>query len=201
MSAAPTLRRATAADVPALARMLARAFYDDPVLCWSCRPARLRENVLVRFFSARLRQLLPHEDVWTTEELACAALWAPPGRFHTTAREDLQLAAVLRHPRLAWRLPLVTAGLLRVQGRHPNAPAHWYLAVLGTEPGQQGKGLGSAALRPLLARCDADGVAAYLESSKERNLDFYARHGFRVTGELRLPRGPVVWPMWRDPHP
>ena len=23
----------------------------------------------------------------------------------------------------------------------------------------------------------------------------------RDTGELRLPRGPSVWPMWRDPQP
>ena len=38
-----------------------------------------------------------------------------------------------------------------------------------------------------------------VESSKESNIDFYARHGFRVTGEFRLLRGPTVWRMWRDP--
>ncbi|MGH2912475.1 MAG: GNAT family N-acetyltransferase, partial [Solirubrobacteraceae bacterium] len=76
-----------------------------------------------------------------------------------------------------------------------------YLAVLGTEPDMQGQGLGSAVLEPVLRQCDNDGVAAYLESSKERNIAFYARHGFRVTGEIRLPRGPTMWPMWRDPRP
>jgi hypothetical protein len=58
----------------------------------------------------------------------------------------------------------------------------------------------TAALGPVLERCDADGVGAYLESSKERNIDFSARHGFRVMSELRLPRGSRVWPMWRDPR-
>ncbi len=54
-------------------------------------------------------------------------------------------------------------------------------------------------LGPILSQCDADEVGAYLESSKERNIDFYARHGFRVVRELRLPRGPKVWAMWREP--
>jgi hypothetical protein len=53
-------------------------------------------------------------------------------------------------------------------------------------------------LRTVLEQCDADGIGIYLESSKERNIDFYARHGFRVSAELRLPRGPRVWAMRRE---
>jgi hypothetical protein len=59
-----------------------------------------------------------------------------------------------------------------------------------------------AMLHPRLLRrtplVDRDGVGAYLESSKESNVDYYARFGFRVTEEVRLPRGPRVWLMWRD---
>ncbi len=192
--------RATRDDVPALARMLARAFLDDPVAMWSCRPDGLRLKVLERFNGARLRQLLAHDEVWSTPEMSCAALWAPPERWKTTAREDMELARPLLHPRLIPRLPLVVGGLIGVERKHPCELPHWYLAVLGTDPSAQGQGLGSAALVPVLERCDADGVGAYLESSKQRNIDFYARHGFRVTGEIRLPRGPTMWPMWRDPR-
>jgi hypothetical protein len=53
----------------------------------------------------------------------------------------------------------------------------------------------------VLEECDRDGIGAYLESSKESNIDYYARFGFRVTGTIRLPRGPLFWPMWRDPRP
>jgi ribosomal protein S18 acetylase RimI-like enzyme len=201
MMSTPVLRRASAADVPLLARMLARAFFDDPVAMWACPPDALRPAALEGFYVARLNQLLAHEEVWTTSELDCAALWAPPERWKTTPREDLELMRGLLAPRVVWRLPMVTLGLLGAERRHPEHPPHWYLAVLATDPPSQGRGLGSSALGPILERCDADGLGAYLESSKERNIHFYARHGFRVTGELRLPLGPTVWLMWRDPQP
>jgi GNAT superfamily N-acetyltransferase len=92
----------------------------------------------------------------------------------------------------------VIAGLEDIDRAHPSTP-HYYLAILGTDPDAQGRGIGSALLQPTLETCDRDAIPAYLESSKERNVDFYARHGFRVTGELQMPDGPRVWPMWRDP--
>jgi ribosomal protein S18 acetylase RimI-like enzyme len=194
------MRRATPEDVPELARMLTRAFLDDPVAMWSCRPDSLRPKVLERFQAARLRHLLPDEEVWTTPQLSSAALWAPPKRWRTTLRQDAELSRCLLHPRLMVRMPVIAGGLIGLERRHPRHPPHWYLAVLGTDPGAQGQGLGSAVLGPVLEQCDADGIGAYLESSKERNIDFYARHGFRVTAELRLPRGPKMWAMWRDPR-
>jgi len=200
VDATSTTRRATAADVPALAQMLARAFLDDPVAMWSCRPDDLRQAVLEHFNGARVRHLLADEEVWTTSDCSSAALWAPPKRWRTTPGQDLELARGILHPRLLWRAPLIVGGLLGLERRHPRTPPHWYLAVLGTDPVAQGQGLGSAVLAPVLEQCDADGVGAFLESSKERNIAFYARHGFRVTGEYRLPRGPKMWAMWREPR-
>jgi ribosomal protein S18 acetylase RimI-like enzyme len=197
----PQVRRATSADVPALARMLARAFLDDPVASWAWRPERLRLGALERFQAVRLRQLLAGEEVWTNDELTCAALWAPPGRWHSSLRETAELVPSFVHPRLLMRMPMVALGWEKLERAHPHKPPHVYLALLGTEPDAQGRGLGSAVLAPVLEQCDSDGVGAYLESSKERNIDFYARHGFRVLGEIQLVRGPTMWKMWRDPRP
>jgi GNAT superfamily N-acetyltransferase len=180
--------------------MLARAFMDDPVAEWAFPQQHLREKALARFQELRLRQLLRDDEVWTSAEHTSAALWAPPGRWRTTLAEDLVFLRCFAHPRLAARAPVALAGWLGLERGHPHDPPHYYLAVLGTDPASQGQGLGSALLHPVLEACDRDGVAAFLESSKERNIDFYARHGFRVTEEVRLLWGPPMWRMWRDPR-
>ena len=55
-------------------------------------------------------------------------------------------------------------------------------------------------LAPVLERCDEEGLPAYLESSKESNIPYYQRFGWRVTRELPLKNGPSLWAMWRDPQ-
>ncbi len=195
------IRRAEPADVPALTRTLVRTFMDDPVAMWACRSESLRPRMLEGMYVARLRQMLAHDEVWTNPMRTSAALWVPPERWQTSLRESAALLPSFLHPRLLVRLPLLAIGLGSVQRRHPHRPAHWYLSLLGTDPDARGHGYGSAVLAPILERCDRDGVGIYLESSKERNIAFYARHGFRVTGELQIPfGGPRMWPMWREPH-
>jgi ribosomal protein S18 acetylase RimI-like enzyme len=198
--ATPTIRHATGADAPALTRMLAQAFLDDPVAVWACPPPGPRQKLLEGMYSVRLRQLLADEGVWVTPDCLSAALWMAPGSSHgATLLQNAGLAPRLMHPSIAIRLPLLALGLSGVQRKRSRKPAHWYLSLLGTDPDTRGRGYASAVLRPVLEQCDSDRVGAYLESSKERNIDFYARYGFRVTEELRLPRGPRMWPMWREP--
>jgi GNAT superfamily N-acetyltransferase len=87
-----------------------------------------------------------------------------------------------------------------MEAQHPHDPSHWYLFILGTEPAAQGRGLGSVLLSHMLARIDADGLPAYLESSSDRNLALYGRHGFEITSEVAIPGGPMIWPMRREPR-
>jgi ribosomal protein S18 acetylase RimI-like enzyme len=188
------IRRATPADTPGLAATLARAFYDDPVMTWAIPGDSRRLERAQRFFTRRLESLLPQEEVYAESELRAAALWALPGRWHVGLLEGLRLLA----PAGLRNLPRVARGFQLIEEVHPTEP-HVYLATLGTDPDFQGQGLGSQVLQPELHRCDSEGIPAYLESSKERNVAFYGRHGFRVTGELDIPGGPRVWLMWREP--
>jgi GNAT superfamily N-acetyltransferase len=187
------IRTATPEDTPALSASLARAFHDDPVASYALPSARRRPAQLRRFYTERLRTLTAEELVFTDEDRHASALWAPPDGWRTP------LSELLRTRIYSWRTPLFLAGGIRVEHRHPTEP-HYYLAILGVDPSRQGHGLGSKVLQPMLDRCDTEGVPAYLESSKQRNVPFYERHGFRVTGDIKLHFGPPMWFMWRDPR-
>ena len=192
-----TVRHARREDFRPLAAMLARAFYDDPVTSWFYPNARRRMAHATRFFGIRLRQLADQELMFTTDDCAGAALWTQPGRWREDLRQSLMLLPML--PVLLPRIRRSTRAVREIERRHPVVP-HYYLSVLGTDPKQQGGGVGSALLTPVLHRCDAEGVAAYLECSKEGTVDFYVRHGFDVTDRVELPDGPSLWFMWREPH-
>ena len=194
------VRKATAVDVVVIAAALARAFDDDPMTAWVFPDEATRRRHLARFFAAYLRKIvLRHDEVYTTPDDAGAALWEPPGCWQVGIRGQLRLLPAMVGL-LGRRLPTVGRGWALIESRHPRQPAHWYLATLGTEPARQGHGVGSALMGPVLERCDQEGVPAYLESSKESNLAFYARFGFEVTGEIDVPDGPRLWPMWREPR-
>ena len=192
------VRRLAPADQQPVARMLARAFDDDPLAVYIFPAQRVRAQGLYSFFAVQLRHMfLAAGQSYVSEDLASAALWVPPGRGPIGPAAALRLLPLVRHTGL--RTVRTLRLLAAVDARHPRVP-HWYLGVLGTDPPRQGQGLGSAVVGPVLERCDAEGLPAYLESSKERNVPFYRRHGFEVTEELRLPGAPPLWLMWREPR-
>jgi len=194
------VRIATAGDLPTVAESLRRAFWDDPIMRYLLPDGvRGREQRLAGLMRMEAKPAIAEGTVYTTAEGDAAAIWKAPGTWKLGGMELLK-----QSPQA---LSILRAGLLRglsalsfIEKKHPTEP-HWYLAVLGTVPEAQGKGKGSALLRPVLDRCDEEGLPAYLESSKEQNVPFYERHGFAVTEVVSLPKGgPQGWLMWRDPR-
>jgi len=192
-----SVRTARPGDLDALAITLANAFQDDPLTMWLFPNEAARRRKLPSFFRSLLHVSIPLGEVYTVDDARCVAIWNPPGTFPMGWRTDVRLG--LNTTRLlGLRIAACARGLLYFASHHPKE-RHWYLQMLGTEPEWQGRGAGSAIIGPVLDRCDRERERVYLESSKERNIPFYARHGFQVTEEVRVPGGPVVWAMWREP--
>ncbi|MDR3512115.1 MAG: GNAT family N-acetyltransferase [Caulobacteraceae bacterium] len=189
-------RAAVWADAEPLSQTLARAFFDDPMMCFVLNDEATRPAKMARLFKLLFKLGLPYGACDVTDGYEAAALWRPPGRWHVSlwhyvvnAGEFLGLFGVAGAARTA-------AIMDHVEKRHPEEP-HWYLQVIGTDPVRQGKGFGGVIMRRHLAAADASGMPAYLESSKESNIPIYASFGFEVTGEIKVPDGPTLYPMWR----
>ncbi|MEU9378342.1 GNAT family N-acetyltransferase [Streptomyces sp. NPDC048255] len=200
------IRCARPGESGAIAVLLARAFADDPVMAWAFPDPSRRERRSARLFKLIQRQQRPRAGgvrVAATGDgqLLAAALWSGPGRWKTSAVQELAAMPRYAHAFGVRGLPRAADVENTLHEAHPEAP-HWYLPTLGTDPAFQGTGVGSALLRQQLAHCDRLGQSAYLESSKASNVPFYERFGFRVTREIRLPdEGPPLWLMWREPGP
>jgi len=204
--AAPVATRAmTRSDYPDVIAVTARAFWCDPLVDFFCRDMLHEYRLLPAVFGVYLRDLLgPGAEVRVADHGGRprgVAGWMAPGAFpRPTLRETRRTAGSLavlargRHRMKALRL------FLEVDRHHPVEP-HWYLSLLATDPTVQGRGIGSALLAPVLDRCDRQATLAYTETQKEANVSWYARAGFEVTGEIRLPDTPTVWCLRRSPRP
>jgi GNAT superfamily N-acetyltransferase len=190
------VRKAAAADLPAVVETLSAAFQEDPFMSWWIPDPQRRSEILPRCFELIVDITHPHDELYTTDPLPVAtAVWVPPGR--QPAGEQAQEV-------VGWYLDVaeetadrLVAALELMDAAHPAEP-HAYLFLLGARPNWQGRGLGSALLHAVLDRCDTDGTPAYLEATSTDNVRLYQRHGFELTGEIGLPDGPSLWPMWRE---
>ncbi len=198
-----TIRSATSSDRAKLADALASAFSQDPLFTWmaGAGPNKPLEPKLRVLFDTFLKFDLEREQhlVFADENDLGVAIWKAPNKWKMPTGDMLRaLPSMLRA--FGTKAPRMIGAISAIEKVHPKEE-HYYLEALGTRQDMQSKGVGSAVIRHMLDRCDAEGMPAYLESSNVRNVPFYARHGFEATGEIPVGKGaPTVTAMWREPR-
>ncbi len=195
------VRAATSADLPRLAEVLAEAFHHDPVTRSHFPPDGDVVPTMRRFFEVVLAdRFLPHGLVFTTDDVAAVAAWIPPAPVGDgqEATGDDDPSAFIRE--LFGAHAAIVEEIMNVQAEHHPDEPHYYLQFMGTVPGRQRRGIGTALLQPVLERCDEERLPAYLDASSERSRDFYLGNRFEVIGELPLSTGARFWQMRRRPQ-
>ncbi len=185
---------------------LTRAFYDDPLFGFFFPNLVRQTRGLIAFMNSGVVDARPFNEIWVahTEDgkIASAAAWLPPGAYPRGARRET-MTLLRSSPTFARTGRRMATGLRLLaesdKAHHELKEPHYYLGLLGTDPLYQRTGAGSAALQPVLERCDTEGVAAYLETQKEANLAYYARHRFELARKLEVKGAPPLWTMLRKP--
>ena len=199
--AAEPARAIRGEETASVARSMAAAFEADPMASHLLPDPATRRPRLERAFRLFLKRLyLPDGNSYTIEDADGGALWLSPGAYAPSAAQQIRMLPGLAGIFGLGRLPRALRDLGQMESIHPKRGPHWYLGFLGVEPAKQGRGLGTRLLGPVLQRCDAERLPAYLETSNASNLPLYRRQGFEVIGECEIHHGPHVWGMWREPR-
>lgn len=182
-----SIRRATAADIPAVRTVIARSLAADPMLEWIFPPDTTnRESRLAIYFSAQVERLVTLGVTHMAMEgdaAVGAALWMPPG----TGRPDsLPIGAELTEILCgADRSHTIGADFAAARAGAPDHDGP-YLATLGVLPSHRGQGLGR---RLLDAGHDCLGPTTWLESVNPANLGVYQRAGYAITHQAPFANG------------
>ena len=197
-------RSARPDDVDAVTATIALAFRDDPVWGPALVSADGGTGHLLPFWRFFVEGAVRHGTVSLVDgpdgEAATVAVWLPPGADELTAEQERDLDALLVAALSPERYAAYEQLYALFDDAHPDEPAHMYLSLLATHPDHRGQGIGQQLLAEDVARFDADGLPAYLESTNPANDHRYARAGFRPVGRFRsVIDGAPVTTMWRDP--
>lgn len=187
---------ATPADVDAIVAAMTTAFFDDPMWGPAFPDVNRRAQQASALWRLAVTSSLRYPWMLVTGNVESAALWIPPGGSELTSEEESDFEEFL----VGITDRTVADGILGIFGRleeaHPSEP-HFYLSLLATHSDHRGRGLGMGLLTENLARIDALGAPAYLESCNPANNKRYASVGFTARDTITLASGHVVTTMWR----
>ena len=204
-------------DLEAATAVLARGFAQEPGNLELFPDPEIRRRLAELVFGSQLRIWMPYATVHGVEvegRLGGVAIWHPPhvrarsltgaagsvtgllAQAPTVARALPHLSAtLLRHGRRAPRLVRARNRAVRVASRGPA----WHLAFLATDPDFRGRGLARRLLDHVLRRCDADGLAAWLETTDPVNPPLYEHFGFETVAHIEDAAWlPGHWVMRRE---
>ena len=171
---------------------LVSAFVADPTERWLYPDPQQYFAHFPRFVEAFGGRAFDEGAAWQLDHFAAVALWLPPGA-ESDGEAVLDVLASTVRPALHDDL---FAGLEQMAQAHPTYP-HWYLPWFGVDAARQGSGLGAQLLSYCLTLVDAANQPAYLESTNPRNVPFYERYGFEVTGTAQAGSSPTLVLMTR----
>lgn len=181
----------------AAALTLSEAFHDDPLMQLLAPDELRRQRVGRWFFGVTVDYGIRWGRVWVNDDATAVAVWLTPDSAWSAAR-SLRVGMGMFPLRVGLRAMVRVMRAAPALERLHNVVSgpHWYLMTIGTRPARQGEGLGSALIAAGTSQADSAHVPCYLETATPRNVEFFAKHGFEVTGREHV-NGHVIVGMVR----
>jgi GNAT superfamily N-acetyltransferase len=194
-------------QILAAGKVLARAFFNDPLCTYTQLDLEARMSQFTWLFTQLVRERARQDGVYVNtlmDQPDGVAVWMSPQAGERTA----EVAVGSEMDEMEQRFGPEAYRRFTEAYRHFDhvhhqcmAGPHWYLALLGVSPRCQGQGIGRALLTPVLRRADQEGLPCYLETFVADNVPFHEHRGFQVVRAGVEPKSQVAfWAMKREPH-
>jgi GNAT superfamily N-acetyltransferase len=185
-------------------QVLAKAFYNIPVIEWIFPNINHRNRVLPWYLGMWVRDCLRYGKVLTTPALEGVGGWVNPENINFSRRRLIEqgwLYAPLRLGLSSFRRAYKFKEYLGGQtNRHEPPPPYLPGTFIGVDPSCQRIGVAKALFVPYLELADREGLPCYFQTLLEKNLAIFSKFGFEVVHKRGIPRTEIsIWAMIRWP--
>ena len=195
--------RVEAHQIPRAAQVAAAAFYHYPMMTHYFPIPDRRRRRLPWYMEKTLRCALRYGEVLATADFSGILFTLPPGHTRLTQGEYVR-NGFLWTPLVMGLKNYIKSDVCEqfVADTHEKmmgGRAHTYLWGLVADPKAQRKGAGSALMKVLTDRAEAENMPVYLETHDESNVAYYRRFGFELIHRDIIPQhGLNIWCMIRE---
>jgi ribosomal protein S18 acetylase RimI-like enzyme len=178
------MRIATLADVALIKNILLVSFRNDPHVTWLLEESKnkFKLKVLIDYV---VHQTLRRGEIYLSDDNNAVALWdserSERMSFHYISRNlaflsQIGIKSVVR----------IVKSEAQVYGNFGKYPHYCHLYMIGVLPGEQGKGLASALMNPMIQKMKEKSIPIFLETANLRNVDIYKKKGFKIFNTLTI---------------
>ena len=187
-------------DIEEAGAVLGRAFQDEPIFVASITDPIERLDLCTSVFTANLRHALRYGGAWVNgpdpATISGVVYWVarPEPELSDTEMAELGYQSVVER----WGDQLDMIGRMEAEAVEALGPIDgpWhYLAGVGVDPNNQGRGYGSALIKRVVENAARAGVKCALVTDRERNVPLYERCGFRTVASRTVTANVRFWSM------
>ncbi len=191
-------------DLALAARTLASAFMNDPLCVIILKDESTRFEYLREYFRFRIHYGVKYGEVYAiSDKFEGVAVWLPCEKAHVSFWRGLLSGGM----RLYYKMGISNVNKFDEVNHYTTnlrdsviEPPYLQLSPIGVIPEEQGKGLGTRLMKPMMKKLDDSNLSCFLETQEERNVAYYQRFGFEIAKETTIPELNLQnWVMIREP--